>query len=156
MAFFRVRVLNSASRYRFLLLWCMTIWLLCFSANAAAFQSGMLLFTDKYSSYGWTSNSQCSVCHTNDIPSGGNGPRNGYGNAWRANWGSGTTQEKIAAFDAIHAQDSDGDGVNNKSEIYYHFLPGDPGETPGEHNTTAFLSVSPGQAVPYKQQQYTG
>jgi hypothetical protein len=67
-------------------------------------------------------NQSCALCHNS---AGGGGPRNSYGEAFKADvLGQGR------GYDAIEFLDSDGDTFINLEEIYLNTSPGDKSEAP--------------------------
>ncbi len=67
-------------------------------------------------------NQSCALCHNS---AGGGGPRNAYGESFKAGvLGEGK------GFDAIEFLDSDGDSFLNLEEIYLNTAPGDNNDAP--------------------------
>jgi mono/diheme cytochrome c family protein len=94
-----------------------SVFLIGTATDAVAYNGYLRTFNDLYGTSG-TRLDNCGICH-DDFSGGGRG--NDYYDAWVA---AGGTSDAAAAYRAIEADDSDGDGTYNLAEIEALFHPG--------------------------------
>jgi beta-glucanase (GH16 family) len=98
----------------------LTVLILVNQPQAVTASSGNLSqAVSKYPAINGTKLDSCDLCHTSNVPS-----LNAYGSAFKS------AGRNTAAFAAIEAQDSDGDGFSNIQEIKALSFPGDKSDHP--------------------------
>ncbi|MEI8025701.1 MAG: hypothetical protein WCI18_05055 [Pseudomonadota bacterium] len=109
------------------------------SSSSFAFPIFLKQFGEHYDANGidtskLVDNQSCALCHNS---AGGGGPRNPYGESFKAGvLGEGK------GFDAIEFIDSDGDNFINLEEIYLNTAPGDSNDAP---SSRIAISVTSGK-----------